>query len=117
GGVYAANHYAKIEDHKEKDEPIAIAPTPTAKSDPPPSGGAGATSPVTAAKPPPVAPPPVHPTTPGPTTPGPKPSGTPSATPSAQPTAPPGVIVIPSSIPTFPFPVPPFGPLQQPGQQ
>jgi eukaryotic-like serine/threonine-protein kinase len=114
GGLAAANHLAKIEDNKEKEQPIAVVPSVTVKSDPPASDRPPAPPPVGApAKPPPVVANPGHPT--GPVTPGPKPSA--STAPTS--TVPPGVIVIPSSIPTptFPFPVPPFGPFTPPGQQ
>jgi eukaryotic-like serine/threonine-protein kinase len=117
GGVYTAQHYAKIEDHNDTPK-IAVTPPASVHSDPPlPSTISIPTAPpppTTAAKPPPAPP--------GPVTPRPHPSG------SAQPQVPPtGPLppMIPSSLPfpfpSFPFPVP-FGPPggtqpQQPPQQ
>jgi len=107
GGVYAANQYAKVEDHN--DAPIPIPITAPVKSDPPTTAATTPTvaTPPTAVKPPPVVP---HPTTP------PK-STTPPITTTAptQPTAPTAPI-IPSTLP-FPFPTAfPFpNPFQPPG--
>jgi serine/threonine-protein kinase len=119
GGVYAANQYAKVEDHN--DAPIAITPASTVRSDPPPTGAT--TPPVVAppvtVRPPVVAPP--HPTTPTtPTTPKPGASTTPTTLPTV-----PTALIIPSAFPTaFPNPFgipnpfqPPGAPTQQPQQQ
>jgi serine/threonine protein kinase len=112
GGVYAANYYAKLEDHA--DDPKIIAPiTPaTVPSDPattpPPPPEQPGTPPTT---------PPVKPQ-PGPVQPKPKPSGTalPGPQPSGTATVPPPMIpsVLPFPIPTIPG-IPglgPFGPVQ-----
>ncbi len=117
GGVYAANQYAKVEDHN--DTPIVIPPSSTVRSDPPPTTGttpAYVAPPITA-RPPVVAPP--HPTTPG-TTPKPGATTTPTTAPTTPPTAP-GPFVIPSAFPTTipnPFGFPnPFQPPTAPTQQ
>jgi eukaryotic-like serine/threonine-protein kinase len=108
GGVYAANQYAKVEDHN--DVPIAIPPVSTVRSDPPANSGTPppVVAPPVTVKPPVVAAP--HPTTP--TTPKP---GTPT-TPTTPPTTPTSTApILPSAfpfpIPTFPFP----NPFQPPG--
>ena len=114
GGVYAANQYAKIEDHN--DVPIAIPPASTVRSDPPITA---ATTPPVVAPPvtvkPPVAPPPRATTPTTPTTPKPGTPGTPT-TPPTTPTAPILPSAFPFPIPTFPFPNP-FQPPGAPTQQ
>ena len=109
GGVYAANQYAKVEDHN--DVPITIPPASTVRSDPPATPGT--TPPVVAPSPPvavrpPVATPP-HPTTPG-TTPKPGPTTTPSTLPTV-----PTALIIPSAFPNFPNPFGIPNPFQPPG--
>jgi serine/threonine-protein kinase len=109
GGVYAANQYAKVEDHAEPPIPVPVAAA--VKSDPPPTAPTTPTTttpPVVTRPTPPVV---THPTTTTPkgtTTP---PTSTTPTTPTA-PTAP----IIPSSLP-FPFPTAfPFpNPFQPPG--
>jgi serine/threonine protein kinase len=123
GGVYAANRYAKFEDHqREQDLPPVPAPTAVAKPTLPQPGPVAVTPP-TAAKPPPVPTPPKLPTKPNPNPnvpgPNPQPSGTASAPPPILPSTFP--IPLPPGLPTtFPIPLPPFGqlpPQQPPAQQ
>ena len=106
GGVYAANQYAKVEDHN--DVPIPITPASTVHSDPPPTSGATppVVAPPIAVRPPVVAPP--HPTTPGTT---PKPGAT--TTPTTLPTVP-TALIIPSAFPNFPNPFGLPNPFQPP---
>ncbi len=109
GGVYAANQYAKVEDHN--DAPIQIPPTSTVRSDPPPTTGTTApiaTAPVTT-HPPVVGPP--HTTTPTtPTTPKPGTTTTPTTLPTV-----PTALIIPSAFPNFPNPFGLPNPFQPPG--
>ena len=110
GGVYAANQYAKVEDHN--DTPIAIPPASSVRSDPPLTGATTPTvvPPPVTVRPPVVAPP--HATTPGTT---PKPGTTATTAPTAPSTGI-GPLIIPSAFPTS---IPnPFGfpnPFQPPG--
>ena len=115
GGVYAANQYAKIEDHN--DTPIPIPPTSPVRSDPLPTAATTPTAvaPPVTARPPVVAPP--HATTP--TTPKPGASTTPTTLPTV-----PTALIIPSAFPTAfpnPFGIPnlfqPPGTPTQPQQQ
>jgi serine/threonine-protein kinase len=107
GGVYAANQYAKVEDHN--DVPIAVPPpASTVRSDPPPTAG---TTPAVVAPPvvrPPVVTPP-HPTGPA-TTPKPGTSTTPTTLPTV-----PTALIIPSAFPNFPNPFGLPNPFQPPG--
>jgi serine/threonine-protein kinase len=110
GGVYAANQYAKVDDHN--DVPITIPPASTVRSDPPSTGPTTPTvaAPSVTVRPPVITPP--HPTTPTtPTTPKPGSSTTPSTLPTV-----PTALIIPSAFPTgFPNPFGLPNPFQPPG--
>jgi eukaryotic-like serine/threonine-protein kinase len=112
GGVYIAQQYAKVEDHKA--EPIAVTPSATVKVDPPPAEPATTAAPPAAKLPP--TPPVAKPTQPRPS---PSPTGSATASPAETPPVIPSVlppIVFPSTLP-FPLPFPPAPPGQpQPGQ-